>query len=255
MPPGALATDPADVVGLSPGDRRRRCPTRLGCECQPDLAGGSTLCLAGLCRPERSGGLFGGQLACLCRPVGTRRDSTSPRCHAPVAIGVQALGHFRGPASSTGSLAFYLVHRSITTPFSGEWHRRRPSRCAVWLLYGVMVFGLSTTLIVLNLNGGVGRREVASIGNGFQAGIGLLLLSVSAATALAEERVRGNLDVLLATPLSTRSIVWGKWWGTFRAVPLLAIAPVPWRPRWPARAAAGTVRRWLLACLSRMAPQ
>ena len=95
----------------------------------------------------------------------------------------------------------------------------------VWLLYGVMVFGLSTTLIVLNLNGGVGRREVASIGNGFQAGIGLLLLSVSAATALAEERVRGNLDVLLATPLSTRSIVWGKWWGTFRAVPLLAIAP------------------------------
>ena len=41
----------------------------------------------------------------------------------------------------------------------------------------------------------------------------------------AEERVRGSLDVLLATPLSTRSIVWGKWWGTFRAVPLLAICP------------------------------
>jgi ABC-type Na+ efflux pump permease subunit len=52
-----------------------------------------------------------------------------------------------------------------------------------------------------------------------------LLLSVSAATALAEERVRGNLDILLTTPLSTRSIVWGKWWGTFRAVPLLAIGP------------------------------
>jgi ABC-type transport system involved in multi-copper enzyme maturation permease subunit len=108
-----------------------------------------------------------------------------------------------------------------------EWHRRRPSRWArtVWLLYGAMVLGLSTTLIVLNLNGSAVRREVASIGNGFQAGIGLLLLSISAATALAEERIRGNLDVLLATPLSTRSIVWGKWWGTFRAVPLLAIAP------------------------------
>jgi len=117
-----------------------------------------------------------------------------------------------------------------------EWHRRRPSRWArmVWLLYGAMVFGLSTTLIVLNLNGGVVRREVASFGNGFQAGIGLLLLSVSAATALAEERVQGNLDVLLATPLSTRSIVWGKWWGTFRAVPLLAIAPA---------AVAGTLAR------------
>jgi ABC-2 type transporter len=108
-----------------------------------------------------------------------------------------------------------------------EWHRRRPSRWArtVWLLYGAMVLGLSTTLIVLTLNGSAVRREVASIGNGFQAGIGLLLLSISAATALAEERIRGNLDVLLATPLSTRSIIWGKWWGTFRAVPLLAIAP------------------------------
>ena len=108
-----------------------------------------------------------------------------------------------------------------------EWHRRRPSRWAgaVWSLYGVMTLGLSVTLIVLNLSGSVVPREVASIGNGFQAGIGLLLLSVSAATVLAEERVRGNLDVLLATPLSTRSIVWGKWWGTFRAVPLLAIGP------------------------------
>src|SRR5262249_15116590 len=40
-----------------------------------------------------------------------------------------------------------------------------------------------------------------------------------------EERQRGSLDVLLATPLSTRSIVLGKWWGTFRLVPLLAICP------------------------------
>jgi ABC-type Na+ efflux pump permease subunit len=55
--------------------------------------------------------------------------------------------------------------------------------------------------------------------------LGLLLLSVSAATSLAEERTRGSLDVLLATPLSTWSIVWGKWWGTFRVVPLLAFWP------------------------------
>jgi ABC-type Na+ efflux pump permease subunit len=88
-----------------------------------------------------------------------------------------------------------------------------------------MTMGLSVTLITLNMNGNVVRREVASIGNGFQVGIGLLLLSVSAATVLAEERIRGNLDILLATPLSTRSIVWGKWWGTFRIVPLRAIVP------------------------------
>jgi ABC-type Na+ efflux pump permease subunit len=32
--------------------------------------------------------------------------------------------------------------------------------------------------------------------------------------------------VLLATPLSTRSIVLGKWWGTFRGVPPLTVWPV-----------------------------
>ena len=61
--------------------------------------------------------------------------------------------------------------------------------------------------------------------NCFQPSIGLLLLSVSSATSLAEERQRGSLDVLLATPLPTRKIVWGKWWGTFRVVPWLAVLP------------------------------
>jgi len=61
--------------------------------------------------------------------------------------------------------------------------------------------------------------------NVFQVGVGLLLLSVSAATSLAEERVRGSLDVLLSTPLSTRSILVGKWWGAFRQVPFLLIWP------------------------------
>jgi ABC-type transport system involved in multi-copper enzyme maturation permease subunit len=108
-----------------------------------------------------------------------------------------------------------------------EWHRRRPSGWAraVWSLYWLMTIGLTLALITLNWNGNTVRREVASIGNGFQAGIGLLFLSVSAATVLAEERVRGNLDILLATPLPTRSIVWGKWWGTFRGVLPLAICP------------------------------
>ena len=52
----------------------------------------------------------------------------------------------------------------------------------------------------------------------FQVALGLLLLSVSAATSLAEERVRGSLDILLSTPMSTRSILAGKWWGTFRQI-------------------------------------
>ncbi len=108
-----------------------------------------------------------------------------------------------------------------------EWHRLSPSRWAagVWSLYGAMSIGLTVTLIVLISSGRPVPRQVASIANGFQAGIGLLLLSVAAATSLGEERVRANLDVLLATPLRTRSIVWGKWCGAYRAVPIVAICP------------------------------
>ena len=59
----------------------------------------------------------------------------------------------------------------------------------------------------------------------FQVSLGLLLLSVSAATSLAEERVRGSLDVLLCTPLSTRSILVGKWWGSFRQAAHVLVWP------------------------------
>ena len=55
---------------------------------------------------------------------------------------------------------------------------------------------------------------------------GMLMLSATAPTALAEERVRGSLDVLLATPLSTRSIVIAKWWGIYRSVLFLALMPL-----------------------------
>ncbi len=54
---------------------------------------------------------------------------------------------------------------------------------------------------------------------------GLLMLSAIAPMSLSEERQRGSLDVLLATPLSTRTIVLGKWLGTFRLVPWLVLGP------------------------------
>ena len=44
--------------------------------------------------------------------------------------------------------------------------------------------------------------------------------------------MRGSLDVLLSTPMSTRSILAGKWWGTFRQIgPVLfwpAVLPSFW---------------------------
>ena len=38
--------------------------------------------------------------------------------------------------------------------------------------------------------------------------------------------MRGSLDVLMTTPMSTTEIVIGKWLGTYRVVPFLAILPV-----------------------------
>ena len=54
---------------------------------------------------------------------------------------------------------------------------------------------------------------------------GLLLPSATAPTTLTEERVRGSLDILMSTPLSTRSIVLGKWWASYRRMlPLVDLA-------------------------------
>ena len=112
-----------------------------------------------------------------------------------------------------------------------EWHRRIPTRAGLILrrLYtGLLIFLMF--LAVLRYHG------VIQMGLGLVSGtltaLCLLMLGISAATSLTEERVQGSLDVLMATPLSTPSIVWGKWWGTIRgalplAVPPFVIAYVP----------------------------
>ncbi|WZP00574.1 ABC transporter permease subunit [Isosphaeraceae bacterium EP7] len=108
-----------------------------------------------------------------------------------------------------------------------ECRRKRPSRwaLAVWGIYILLCGGFGLYSISLIIDGQLWGREFGSVVNALQTAGGLLMLSVSAATSLAEERQRGSLDVLMATPLSTRSIVWGKWWGTFRTVSGLLILP------------------------------
>jgi ABC-type transport system involved in multi-copper enzyme maturation permease subunit len=111
-----------------------------------------------------------------------------------------------------------------------EWHRKKPTRWTgrLWTAYAV-VSTLASLAVIASFYANPGRGWTQSLPaqvNAWEVAIGLLLLSVSAATALAEERERGSLDVIMATPLATRTILWGKWWGTFAIVPRLAILPI-----------------------------
>ena len=108
-----------------------------------------------------------------------------------------------------------------------EWRRARPSRLTsvVWGLF--IIFSIAGTAygIVTIVDDYDDGTEFLSLVSGLEATFGLLLLSLSAPTVLAEERVRGSLDVLMTTPLSTDRIVVSKWWGAYRVVPALAILP------------------------------
>jgi ABC-type transport system involved in multi-copper enzyme maturation permease subunit len=108
-----------------------------------------------------------------------------------------------------------------------EWRRGRPTRLArvVWTLYfGLALAGTGWGIIVLADDFRDGSQFLLIV-NGFEATFGLMLVSLDAPTVLAEERVRGSLDVLLATPLATGRIVLAKWWGAYRHVPALALLP------------------------------
>lgn len=111
-----------------------------------------------------------------------------------------------------------------------EWHRTRPSRWTriVWLIHAAFAIVCLVLIVQSSLSGGpMGRANsvIPCVMMGTSVAAGLLILSVIAPSSLSEERTRGSLDVIMATPLSTFSIYWGKWWGTYRIVVLLATPP------------------------------
>ena len=109
-----------------------------------------------------------------------------------------------------------------------EWHRNQPSKLGRRLWAALLIICWSIVAWgTYELITGIERIGSGSLGTGYTLLLvfGLLMLSATAPTALAEERARGSLDVLLATPLSTRSIVLAKWWGTYRRVLVLALMP------------------------------
>ena len=108
-----------------------------------------------------------------------------------------------------------------------EWHRNRPSRMARLvsrLFIGCTVLGMAVGIID-SIQHGTGTNGNLLVVTSFMAVMfGLLLLSATAPTTLTEERVRGSLDILMSTPLSTHQIVLGKWWATYRrTLPMLVL--------------------------------
>jgi ABC-type transport system involved in multi-copper enzyme maturation permease subunit len=122
----------------------------------------------------------------------------------------------------------------VSPVFWREWHRARPSR---WLsVLGLFLWGTTVAACVYGaytiLRYGATPSKatapgmvVGLFGTILQVIFGLLILSTVAPMSLSEERLRGSVDVLVVTPLSTWLIVLGKWLGTFRLVPLLTIGP------------------------------
>jgi ABC-type transport system involved in multi-copper enzyme maturation permease subunit len=106
-----------------------------------------------------------------------------------------------------------------------EWRRRRPSWMmrVAWGLYAAVgagcVYLVAQPSALSTAGDGIGALNM------FLVTLGLLLLSVGAATSLAEDRARGTLDVLLSTPLPSRSILAAKWWGGFRRAPAVVVWP------------------------------
>ena len=108
-----------------------------------------------------------------------------------------------------------------------EWRRGRPSRLSavVWSLFvAISIAGMATGIVTIIDDYEDGSQFLMFV-SGFHATFGLLLVSLFSPTVLAEERVRGSLDVLLTSPVSTDRIVMAKWRGAYRVVPALAILP------------------------------
>ena len=109
-----------------------------------------------------------------------------------------------------------------------EWRRARGSAWGrlFWIVYALSMFFITCVCVHEFWIVQVGHPDLVEV-PGIAAGIGILAVAVRAGSAWPEKQGndRNGLDVLLATPLSARTIVLGKWWGAFRVVPLIAILP------------------------------
>lgn len=179
-------------------------------------------------------GLLAALAVIMLRPVALREAGQSK--------GARATGRFRiGRWRGIRWLGFGWVWRLFPQPsLDGnpvlwrEWSRTNSS--GVWGLYTLAALA-GTVMVILDAAAErrMGMEIGAILGTGCTVMIGLMLMCLSAPTSLAEERSQGSLDVLVATPLAAREIVFGKWLGTYRYIlpiallPTVIVSSVGWR--------------------------
>jgi ABC-type transport system involved in multi-copper enzyme maturation permease subunit len=125
-----------------------------------------------------------------------------------------------------------------------ETRHRQPSSWIKTMIRGYFALSVVFSLIAIDdslRQGSIIPGWLSAYVVAFQVAIGLPLVLISAATSVVEERARGSLDLLLATPLATRHIVLAKWWGAFRELRRLQL------PALVAIAAAWPMGNWILA--------
>ena len=152
-------------------------------------------------------------IASLRRVAGTA-GAPKARGHGKAGANPKRLRFFMGPSLDPNPVLWR------------EWRRLRSTRWGerLWLAYavGAILCGAVAVDQEVSMRVWMGSGLATTV-NVTQATVGLLLFCVAAASAWSEERGLGALDSLLATPLSTRAIVWGKWWGIYRVVPAIAL--------------------------------
>jgi ABC-type transport system involved in multi-copper enzyme maturation permease subunit len=123
----------------------------------------------------------------------------------------------RAPSLDDNPVLWYETHRQRPTP----WLR---NLVQLYFLLAI-VFTLAAIADTFWLGPSTMRGWLPAFVAAFQVAMGLPLLLLAATTALVEERVRGSLEVLLTTPLSSRNIVLTKWWSVYRKVTRLLALP------------------------------
>jgi ABC-type transport system involved in multi-copper enzyme maturation permease subunit len=109
-----------------------------------------------------------------------------------------------------------------------DWRRESASEWGRLVWATLMIFALFAAILGLSVaavDPGGQFIRLYSVINGSAVVLGMLFVSVVSVTGFTEERDAGTLELVLATPLSARTIVWGKWWGAYRLILLVAALP------------------------------